>query len=87
MGIRVPPNGFLGTGQQTLATQHLTRQWLGNGNSAGSGRRRRKAKAAKPAKRTRRASAGRGKVKRPARMVKGSAAAKRYMAALRRKRK
>lgn len=49
-----------------------------------TGTRRRKAKATKRAssKRTKRASS-----KRPARLVKGSAAAKRYMASIRRKRR
>lgn len=82
--IVVPPGGFAGFAQQTPATQALFQR--ASGRSAGTTRRRKrrtKAKrAAAPRKRTRRA-----KSKRPARLVKGSAAAKRYMASIRRKRK
>lgn len=79
----VPPGGFAGFAQQTPATQAMF-QRAGRGPARTTRRKRRtKAKrAAAPRKRTRRA-----KSKRPARLVKGSAAAKRYMASIRRKRK
>ncbi len=80
MATYVPPNGFIGAGQQTMATQMI------GARPAGNGPRRRKRKTAKkraPMKRAKRARS----TKRPARLVKGSAAAKRYMASIRRKRK
>jgi hypothetical protein len=83
MPIRVPPGGFLGAGQQNLANQQLMRQWLGNGSGNGT-RRRRRRKAVKTAVRR---VAKRAKSTVKARMVKGSAAAKAYMAKIRRKRK
>ncbi len=86
MSIVVPPGGFAGFAQQTPATQELFRRAgrLGGQRSAAT-RRRRKAKTARrsgSARRRRRAvSAKKG------RLVKGSAAAKRYMARIRRMRK
>lgn len=75
----IPPNGFAGFAQQTAAVQSLFRK---RGN--GGGRRRRKSTKAAPMRsKKKRAGARRGK----ARLVKGSAAAKRYMASIRRKRK
>lgn len=79
--IYIPPNGFAGQGQQTHANQLVP---------AASGmakpvRRRRKTAKRKTAKRTK--TAKRKTTKRPARLVKGSAAAKRYMAKIRRKRR
>lgn len=83
----VPPGGFAGFAQQTAATQELFRA-AGMKGGRTTQRRRRKAKATRKKravratkKRTRRSS------KRPARLVKGSAAAKRYMAKIRRKRR
>lgn len=74
----MPPNGFAGLAQQTPAVQSLYR----GRRSTGSGRRRKKrSAAAAPRRRKRRASS------KPARLVKGSAAAKRYMAKIRRKRR
>lgn len=70
-----------GVGQQTLATQALTRQLMGVSTRNGRPRRRRKKKAVAAPRRK-----GKGS-RRPARLVKGSAAAKRYMASIRRKRK
>lgn len=80
----IPVGGFAGFAQQTPAVQSLYR---GGRRASGSGRRRRKKKAAAAPRRRRRAAAksrGRGKLKR---LVKGSAAAKRYMAKIRRMRK
>jgi len=81
--IIVPPGGFAGFGQQTPATQQMfARAGRKGGQRSAAKRRRRKktsARAAPKRKRARRAK--------PARLVKGSAAAKRYMAKIRRKRK
>lgn len=78
----IPPNGMAGFAQQTAAVQAIYRGKRGNGG----GRRRRKKKAAGVVAR------GKRKVKRAAsskakRFTKGSAAAKRHMAKLRRMRK
>lgn len=83
--IVVPPGGFAGFAQQTAATQALLR------GSAPKRRRKTAKKAPRRKKATvrkrpaRRASTARKK--KPARLVKGSAAAKRHMAKLRRMRK
>jgi hypothetical protein len=71
-----------GIGQQTMATQALTRQLMPGSVTRSSKPRRRKAKAAAAVsrKRTKRKASG-GK------FVKGSAAAKRHMAKLRRMRR
>ena len=77
----IPPNGFAGFAQQTPAVQSIYRK----SRSGGGGRRRRKAakKAACTARRRgRRGAAGKAK-----RFTKGSAAAKRHMAKLRKMRK
>ncbi len=87
MSIVVPPGGFAGFAQQTPATQELFRRAgrLGGQRSAATRRRRRKAKtAARPVRHRTRRRAVRA---RNGRMVKGSAAAKRYMARIRRMRK
>lgn len=80
-GQFIPPNGLAGFAQQTPAVQSLYR----GRKSGGGGRRRRRAKAtaAAPRRRKKKAAGARGK----ARLVKGSAAAKRYMAKIRRMRK
>jgi len=91
--IIVPPGGFAGFAQQTPATQRLFSQAAGRrGGLTTQRRRRRKAKAAAmPRRRRRRSAAPRRararRARRPARLVKGSAAAKRYMASIRRKRR
>jgi len=91
--IIVPPGGFAGFAQQTPATQRLFSQAAGRrGGLTTQRRRRRKSKAAAmPRRRRRRSTASRRRVtrrsRRPARLVKGSAAAKRYMASIRRKRR
>lgn len=76
----VPPNGFAGFAQQTSAVQSLFRR------KGGGGKRRRRAAAKKVARagkrRVRRAAASGAK-----RFVKGSPAAKRHMAKLRKMRK
>lgn len=93
----VPPNGFDGAAQQTPANLAAMSAappvglWATAARSSGSRgaplrrkRRRKAAKRAAPSKRrTRRAK----KSRRHARLVKGSAAAKRFMARLRAKRK
>lgn len=83
--IIVPPSGFVGNAHQTGATQLLFAKASGARGGRTTQRRRRKAKAAKP--RTRKTTAKRAKRAGKGRMVKGSAAAKRYMASIRRKRK
>jgi len=75
--IYIPPNGFVGQGNQTQANQ-----LVGARTARPARKRRRKATAKRAAPKRRRA-----KAKRPARLVKGSAAAKRYMASIRRKRR
>jgi hypothetical protein len=74
-----------GIGQQTAAGQIIIGTAAGNGMRGTSTRRRRKA-SKKSAPRARRASPAKRATKR-ARLVKGSAAAKAYMAKIRRKRK
>lgn len=74
----IPPNGLAGFAQQTPAVQALYRR-------RGTGKRKKRASSSassSPKRRTKKKRAGaRGKLK------KGSAAAKRYMASIRRKRK
>jgi hypothetical protein len=78
----IPPGGFAGFAQQTPATQALfARSGRVGGKRSAAKRKRAKKTAAKAAPR-RRKRAGK-----KARLVKGSAAAKRYMASIRRKRK
>lgn len=69
-------------GQQTAAAQMMASKAMGRMGGRRSAKKRRKAKA-KAAPRARRKTARRSK----ARLVKGSLAAKRYMASIRRKRK
>jgi hypothetical protein len=83
--IVVPPSGFAGNAQQTGATQLLFAKASGSRGGLTTQRRRRKAKAAKP--RTRKTAKRAKRAGKKARLVKGSAAAKRYMASIRRKRK
>lgn len=73
----IPPNGFAGLAQQTAAVQNI----YSRGRRSGGGRRRRKkTAAAAPRRKKRRAAAGN-------RFKKGSAAAKRYMAKIRKMRR
>lgn len=86
----VPPGGFPGFAQQTPATQRLFQSAGRIGGRVTQARRRRKSKAkrAKAAAPKRRRGAGRVKARKGrARLVKGSAAAKRYMASIRKKRR
>lgn len=78
--IRIPPGGFLGWGNQTAAVQALLAP-----RRRKTTRRKKATTRKKPARRR----VARRKVakKRPARLVKGSAAAKRHMAKLRKMRK
>lgn len=81
----VPPGGFAGLNQQTPATQALF------GNAVRKKKTRRKTRRKKvarkrPAKR-RTAKRKVARKKKPARLVKGSAAAKRHMAKLRKMRR
>lgn len=84
----IPPGGFAGFAQQTDATRLLFSRGVRKGGTrmAGVRRKRRKKTAAKSTRRRTRTRA-RKSSKRPARLVKGSAAAKRYMASIRRKRR
>lgn len=84
--IIVPPGGFAGFAQQTPATQQLfARAGRKGGKRSAAARKRRKTKAKTKASPRRKRKTARAK--RPARLVKGSAAAKRYMASIRRKKK
>jgi len=80
-GSFVPPNGLAGFAQQTAAAQAL---YGGRGRSSSTRRRRKstKKKARAAAPRKKRASG-----KRATKFTKGSAAAKRHMAKLRKMRK
>lgn len=79
----VPPGGFAGFAQQTAATQALFQKAGRVGGKRSAAKRRKKRATAKRAA-PKRKRAVRAK---KARLVKGSAAAKRYMASIRRKRK
>lgn len=88
MPITVPGIGYAGLGQQTAAAQLTYRKAMGGGTrrSNTATRKRRKSAAARPAKR--RASSSRSRSRsRSRRLVKGSAAAKRRMAQLRKLRR
>jgi len=80
----VPPGGFAGFAQQTPATQALlrTRNGARRNGAARKTRRKKKAASSRPA----RARKARGK-SRAVKFVKGSAAAKRHMAKLRKMRR
>lgn len=86
MGLIVPPGGFAGFAQQTPATQAMFQRAGRIGGKRSAAKRRRKSskkkvgRAVRAKKRTKRST-------KPARLVKGSAAAKKYMASIRRKRR
>lgn len=81
----VPPGGFIGAQSQTSAGQTAL---LGARGSSPRRRRRTSSRRARMRKSSRRASSRRRRSRKsPMRLVKGSAAAKRYMAKLRRMRK
>lgn len=91
MPFIVPGIGYAGLGQQTAAAQQVFRQAMGSGRVARKGRKKRAARsAARRTARTRRTarskSSSRSRSK-PARLVRGSAAAKRYMAKIRKMRR
>lgn len=86
MGTFVPPNGFAGLSQQTPAVQQLYRS-KGRGGATRTRRRRSKKKAAGVSKTRVRRASGTRKSSVKKRMVKGSAAAKRWMAKIRKMRK
>jgi hypothetical protein len=84
--IVVPPGGFAGFAQQTAATQALFQRAGRKGGKRSAAKRKKRATAKRAAPKRR--GAGRVKARKgKARLVKGSAAAKRYMASIRRKRR
>jgi hypothetical protein len=84
----VPPGGFAGFAQQTPATQALfQRAGRVGGKRSAAKRRKKRATAKRAAPKRSRKVARRGVRAKKARLVKGSAAAKRYMASIRRKRR
>lgn len=90
VNIVIPPGGFAGFAQQTPATQALFARAGRRGGRMTQRRRRRKLRARKNSGTRRvksRRTARRASARKPARLVKGSAAAKRYMAKIRRKRR
>lgn len=86
MSIVVPPGGFAGFAQQTAATQAMFQRAGRKGGKRSAAKRRKTRAPKKRAARAKVAKRTRGS-KRKARLVKGSAAAKRYMASIRRKRR
>jgi hypothetical protein len=83
MRFVMPPLGFAGAAQQTMANQHLHSKSLAK-ISGGRRRRKKKSSAVKSTRKRRATKARKGG---RARLVKGSAAAKRYMAKIRKLRK
>lgn len=76
-----------GLNQQTAATLQIIRQGMGTSTTSRgsrSGKRRRKSRTKRA---TKRGKARKTRTSKPARLVKGSAAAKAYMKKIRRKRK
>ena len=84
MPITVPGLGYAGLGQQTAANALVFRKAMGGVRSTGPRKRRTRAASAVPRKSTRKRTRRSGGL---ARLRKGSAAAKRHMAKLRRMRK
>lgn len=85
--IIIPPGGFAGFAQQTPCTQKLFSDAMGGRRSGVRRKRKATTKATTKKRRTKRATARRtARRSKPARLVKGSAAAKRHMAKLRRMR-
>jgi len=81
----IPPGGFQGFAQQTPAVQALLRRPAATRRKTGG--RRKKTTRKKATGRKRRATAKPARNRRAARLVKGSAAAKRHMAKLRKMRR
>lgn len=89
MPFIVPGIGYAGLGQQTAAAQQVFRRAMSGGSSTGSTRKKRTKRARATFRRPRRIP-GKSRTRRTrgaSKMVKGSAAAKRHMAKLRRMRK
>jgi len=78
----VPPGGFRGFQDQTIAAQQQIANKIGSVARSASGGGRKRRKKAKPARAVKRRASRRG-----GKFTKGSAAAKRHMAKLRRMRK
>jgi hypothetical protein len=97
MPIMVPGIGYAGLGQQTAAAQLTFRKAMGSGGNRGGRstgvRRRQRTKArklgrgAKAARRIAGATGSRRTTRRKGQLKKGSAAAKRYMAKIRKMRR
>lgn len=90
MPFIVPGIGYAGLGQQTSAAQQVFRQAMGGARSASRStgvRRRRPKKKAGARRSTSRTRAKRASGSRGNRFTKGSAAAKRHMAKLRKMRR
>ena len=81
--IVVPPGGFAGFAQQTAATQALFQRAGRKGGLRSASKRRRKTSKKKAVRKVARRTPKKSKQ----RLVKGSRAAKAYMAKIRRKRK
>jgi len=94
MPFVVPGIGYAGLGQQTAAAQQVFRRAMtgvrSTGRASASGKRRKKAKRASATFRRPRRIPGKSRTRRTrgaSKLVKGSAAAKRHMARLRRMRR
>lgn len=81
--ITVPPGGFAGFAQQTAATQAMFQRAGRKGGLRSASKRRKKTSKKKATRKVARRTPRKSK----ARLVKGSRAAKAYMAKIRRKRK
>ena len=79
--VKIPPGGFAGNAAQTIATRTLVNKALGKKT------RRKKKRVTKKRTTKKRAARRASTKKKPAHMVKGSAAAKRKMAKLRKMQK
>ena len=91
---KIPPNGFIGTGSQTAAVQQMINRAMGPKRRTTKKRRKKVARkrptrrrASTRARSTKTGSRSARGRKKPAHMVKGSAAAKRHMAKLRKMRR
>lgn len=82
----VPGIGYAGLGQQTAAAQLVFRRAMSGGSSTGV-RRRAPATGARRRGRATRSDRVTSRRSKPARLVRGSAAAKRYMAKIRKMRR
>lgn len=85
--MRVPPGGFAAFGQESPATQALWGRYMRANGSTGTRRRRKKKTTGMKRRKRRTASASRPRRSRRGPLRKGSAAAKRRMAQLRKMRR